>query len=78
VNPFWFVGGAAALWALILTFGFGLRREDFPRSDGEAKTVMLISTFLVAGAIGSAIIGGIAGLGEHTGFRHGPEAHKSK
>jgi hypothetical protein len=77
VNPFWFVGAAAALWAVILAFGLGLRREDFPRTDKEARTVMLISAALVAGAIGTAVYGGIQGLGEHTGFRHGPEAHKA-
>lgn len=78
MNPFWFVGGAAALWALILTFGLGLRGEDFPKTDSQARTVMLISAFLVAGAIGTAIYGGINGLGEKTGFRHGPEVHKGK
>jgi hypothetical protein len=78
VNPFWFVGAAAALWALFLTFALGLRREDFPRTDGQARTVMLISAVLVAGAIGTAVYGGIAGAGEKTGFRHGPEPHKTK
>src|SRR5207249_8491381 len=50
VNPFWFVGGACAVWAIVLTFALGLRSEDFPRSDGQARTVMLISILLVAGA----------------------------
>jgi hypothetical protein len=78
VNPFWFVGGAAAVWAIILTFGLGLRREDFPRTDKEARTVMLISAVLVVAAIGTAIGSGISGAGANTGFRHGPEAHKTK
>jgi hypothetical protein len=78
VNPFWFVGGAAALWAIFLTFALGLRREDFPRTDGQARTVMLISVALVAGAIGSAIYGGISGAGDNHGFRHGPEAKHAK
>jgi hypothetical protein len=73
VNPFWIVGGAAALWAVVLTFGIGLRREDFPRSDREARTVMLISAVLVVAAIGTAVYSGAAGLGESKGVRHGPE-----
>jgi hypothetical protein len=76
VNPFWFVGGAAALWALILTFAFGLRSEDFPRTDGQMRTVMLISAVLVAGAIGTAIYGGANHLGGNTGVRHSPEQKK--
>jgi hypothetical protein len=78
VNPFWFVGAAAALWAIVLTFLLGLRQEDFPRSDSQLRTVMLISVVLVAGAIGTAVYGGIAGLGENHGFRHGPEKAESK
>jgi hypothetical protein len=78
VNPFWFVGGAAALWAVFLTFALGLRNHDFPRDDGQMKTVMLISAVLVAGAIGTAIYGGISGAGDTIGFRHGPEAAKAK
>lgn len=76
VNPYWFVGAAAALWAVILTFALGLRREDFPSSDRQQRTVMLISALLVAGAIGTAVYGGIQGLGENHGFRHGPEPAK--
>jgi len=78
VNPFWFFGAAAALWALILTFALGLRNEDFPRDDGQQRTVMLISAVLVACAIGTAIYGGISGAGESKGLRHGPEAAEEK
>jgi len=76
LNPFWFVGGAAAVWAIVLTFALGLRNEDFPRTDSQARTVMLISIVLVAGAISSAIYAGISGAGDKTGFRHAPEAKK--
>jgi hypothetical protein len=37
---------------------------------------MLVSAVLTLAAITSAIIGGIAGLGDTTGFRHGPETAK--
>jgi hypothetical protein len=73
VNPFWFVGGAAALWAVVLTFAIGLRREDFPRTDKEARTVMVISVLLVVAAIGTAVYTSAAGIGEEHGVRHGPE-----
>jgi hypothetical protein len=73
VNPFWFVGGAAAVWAVFLTFALGLRREDFPSDDKQMRAVIMISALLVAGAIATAIYGGISGAGENTGFRHGPE-----
>jgi hypothetical protein len=76
VNPFWFAGAAAALWALFLTFALGLRSEDFPRTDGQARTVMMISAILVAGAIGTAIYGGVHHLGDDHGVRHGPELKK--
>ena len=78
MNPFWFLGGAAAVWAVFLTFAFGLRKEDFPRDDGQMKTVMLISAVLVASAIGTAIYGGISGAGQNVGLRHGPEAAGKK
>jgi len=78
VNPFWFVGAAAALWAIILTFAFGLRREDFPRTDREMHTVMLISAVLVAGAIGTAIYGGVSGAGADKGVRKSEPAGESK
>jgi len=78
INPFWILGGACAVWAIVLTFVFGLRQEDFPRTDKQMRTVMTISIVLVAGAIGSAIYGGISGAGENTGFRHSPEASQAK
>lgn len=73
MNPFWIVGGIAALWAVILSFGLGLRSEDFPRDDNQAKMVMLISAVLVVAAIGTAIYTSAAGIGESHGVRHGPE-----
>jgi hypothetical protein len=76
MNPFWIFGSLLALWAVFLAFVLGLRSEGFPRSDGQAKAVMLISAALTFAAIASAIIGGIAGLGDKTGFRHGPETAK--
>jgi hypothetical protein len=78
VNPFWIVGGVAALWAVVLTFVIGLRREDFPRTDKEARTVMLISVVLTVAAIGTAVYTSAAGIGEDHGVRHGPEPAGAK
>jgi hypothetical protein len=76
VNPFWIAGCVLALWALFLAFALGLRSEGFPRDDRQMKTVMLVSIVLTFCAITSAIIGGITGAGENTGFRIGEEAAK--
>jgi hypothetical protein len=76
VNPFWITGCLFAVWALILAFAFGLRSEGFPRDDRQMKTVMGISIVLAVLAITGAIIGGITGWGENTGFRHGEETAK--
>jgi hypothetical protein len=76
MNPFWFAGAALFLWALVLAFALGLRSEGFPRDDGQARTVMVISTVLTLAAITSAIVGGITGAGESKGLRHGPETAK--
>ncbi len=73
MNPFWLAGCVLALWALFLAFALGLRSEGFPRDDGQMKMVMGISIFLTVCAISAAIIGGITGWGETTGFRHGEE-----
>ena len=54
VNAFHFCGIALAVWALLLTF-IGVTREDFPKTDGAARTVGAISIVLAFAAIGSGI-----------------------
>jgi hypothetical protein len=76
MNPFWIGGAVLFVWALILAFALGLRSEGFPRDDGQMRLVIVISVILTVVAISTAIIGGITGAGEGTGFRHGPEAAK--
>lgn len=76
MNPFWIAGGALFVWALILAFALGMRNEGFPRSDSQAKTVMLISTVLTAAAIVTAILGGITEAGADKGLRDGPHVEK--
>jgi plastocyanin len=53
LTAFHFVGGALAIWAVLLA-GLGVFNHDFP-PKGLEKVVIAISAILVAGAIGTAI-----------------------
>ena len=54
INAFHVIGGALAVWAIIV-FALGTRMKSFPGSEGGARTVMAITALLVAGTIGAAI-----------------------
>ena len=54
VEPFYFAGGALAVWALLVS-ALGVMREDFPGSRGATRLVGAISVVLVLTAIGLAI-----------------------
>ena len=54
VNAFTFIGGALALWAVVL-FALGVRSHDFPPKGAE-KIIIAISGLLVVAAIVSAIV----------------------
>ena len=51
---FYVLGGAAAVWAVVLT-ALGLTNARFPGNRGGQRIVILISVALVALAIGSAV-----------------------
>jgi hypothetical protein len=53
--PFYIAGGALVLWALLVS-SFGIRRETFPASQGQARGVMAISVLLIAAAMATAVI----------------------
>jgi hypothetical protein len=53
--PFYILGGAAAVWAIVL-FAVGMRSRDFPGSAGAQRAVMAISVVLVAAAMASAVL----------------------
>jgi plastocyanin len=57
LTPFEYVGIVLAAWAVIVA-AVGTMKHDFPAGDGLEKAVMGISVLLVAGAIGSAVLGG--------------------
>jgi hypothetical protein len=52
--PFYFAGGALALWAVVLA-ALGLNRPEFPYNLGGQRGVIGISFLLVVIAIGVAI-----------------------
>jgi hypothetical protein len=54
VEGFYFVGGALAAWALLVS-ALGVMREDFPRTRGATRLVGAISIVLVIAAAGTAI-----------------------
>jgi plastocyanin len=57
VNAFHILGSLLAIWAVVVT-ALGLRREDFPRSRGQAWLAGTTSVVLAVGTIGAAIITG--------------------
>jgi len=54
-TPFYILGGAAAVWAVVL-FAVGMRSRDFPGTAGAQRAVMAISVVLVAAAMASAVL----------------------
>lgn len=54
--PFYVLGGALAVWAVLVSAVGITRHETFPPSRGVASVVMLISTVLVVGAMGATIL----------------------
>jgi len=54
VEGFYFVGGALAAWALLVS-ALGVMREDFPSTRAATRLVGAISVVLVVAAIGTAI-----------------------
>lgn len=55
MNAFHVLGGALALWALLVSF-LGVTRENFPSSRRAERTVMAISVTLFLCAVGSAVL----------------------
>lgn len=69
-TAFYIAGGALALWAVVISVGFGLRRPDFPHSVGGQRVVIGISAVLVVAAMSTAVLtsgvpvaqGGVSGV----------------
>jgi hypothetical protein len=52
---FYVLGGAAAVWAIVL-FAVGMRSPEFPGSPAAQRGVIAISVAVVVGAMASAVI----------------------
>jgi hypothetical protein len=52
--PFYVVGGAFVVWALLLAMA-GLRNTSFPGGVGGQRGVMAVSLVLAAGVMGTAV-----------------------
>ena len=53
--PFFILGGALAVWAVILGW-LGLSRPDFPGSAGGERGVIGLTVVMAALAVGAAIL----------------------
>ena len=54
-TPFYILGGALALWAVILA-AIGLRRPDFPGDLRGQRGVIAVSLAMIVLAIGAAVL----------------------
>ncbi|HKH17138.1 MAG TPA: hypothetical protein VKA57_06400 [Solirubrobacteraceae bacterium] len=54
-TPFYILGGAAAVWAIVL-FALGMRSPEFPGSPAAQRGVIAISVLVVIGAMASAVL----------------------
>jgi len=54
--PFYIAGGLLVAWALILSVVIGMRRPDFPGTKAAQRGVIAVTTVLVLGAVGTAVL----------------------
>jgi hypothetical protein len=54
-TPFYVAGGFLAAWAVVVAV-IGIRTPDFPRSPGQARGVMGLSTVLVVVTLAAAVL----------------------
>jgi plastocyanin len=54
--PFFFVGGALAVWAVVISVLIGLRKPAFPSSVAGQRGVIAITVALVLGAVSTAVL----------------------
>ncbi|HEX4805637.1 MAG TPA: hypothetical protein VFU94_07030 [Conexibacter sp.] len=54
-TAFYLAGGALACWAVLIGV-IGITSPTFPRSNADARAVMLVSGVLMAAAMATAVI----------------------
>ena len=53
--PFYILGGAAAVWAIVL-FALGMRSPEFPGSAAAQRGVIAVSVVIVVAAMASSVL----------------------
>jgi hypothetical protein len=53
--PFYVAGGVFAVWAMVL-FLVGMRKGEFPGSQGAERGIIAVSVVLMAAAMATAVI----------------------
>jgi len=54
--PFYIAGGLLVVWALVVSLGIGMRREDFPGNAAAERMVIAITAVLVLAAVSTAVL----------------------
>jgi hypothetical protein len=72
METFYVVGGALAIWALLIAF-LGITRKTFPGSATAERAIGGISALLVLGAIGAALVGSANESADEHGDREAGE-----
>ena len=54
--PFYIAGGVLVVWALVLSFGLGMRKPDFPGSAAGERAVIALTAVLVLAAVSMAVV----------------------
>ncbi len=54
--PFYIAGGLLILWALVVSMGIGMRRENFPDGPAQQRAVMGVTAVLVLVTVAMAVV----------------------
>ena len=54
-TPFYVIGGAAAAYGVLIAF-YGIKKHEFPATQGAARGVFALSTLLVAAAMATSVL----------------------
>ncbi len=54
-TPFYVVGAVLAVYAVVLA-ALGIRKHDFPGTEGAARGVIALTVLLVAATLASAVL----------------------
>ncbi|MHB8531550.1 MAG: plastocyanin/azurin family copper-binding protein [Solirubrobacteraceae bacterium] len=76
--PFYLAGGVLVAWALAVSMAIGMRRESFPKNEGQQRAIMAVSAILVLLAVSMAVVtSGGEGRAAAAGTKSQPAAEVS-